>query len=213
LNAKYDVLIFVDGGIPAASQTSSTPLQIIPNVPAEYANQQGRVTTDKTMPEIKRFIESGGTVITIGDSSMNLAQYLRLPVENHLTENGQALPRTKFFTPGSLLSARVDTTHPIAHGMPEQSIFFFDNSPVFKLAQGAESEGVKAFATFDSKTPLRSGWSWGQHYLENGAIAVEARVGKGRALLFGPEILKRAQPHGTFKLLFNGIYYSAAEQP
>jgi hypothetical protein len=36
-------------------------------------------------------------------------------------------------------------------------------------------------------------------------IAVEARVGKGRVLLFGPEILKRAQPHGTFKLLFNGL--------
>jgi hypothetical protein len=26
--------------------------------------------------------------------------------------------------------------------------------------------------------------------------------------LFGPEILKRAQFHGTFKLLFNAIFYS-----
>jgi len=30
-------------------------------------------------------------------------------------------------------------------------------------------------------------------------------LGKGRVLLFGPEILQRAQPHGTFKFLFNGI--------
>ena len=29
-------------------------------------------------------------------------------------------------------------------------------------------------------------------------------------LLFGPEILQRAQPHGTFKLLFNGIIASVA---
>jgi len=29
-------------------------------------------------------------------------------------------------------------------------------------------------------------------------------------LLFGPEITFRAQPHGTFKLLFNGIYYGGA---
>jgi hypothetical protein len=31
-------------------------------------------------------------------------------------------------------------------------------------------------------------------------------VGRGRILLFGPEILKRAQPHATFKLLFNALY-------
>ena len=45
-------------------------------------------------------------------------------------------------------------------------------------------------------------------YLENGVVAAEAKVGAGKVLLFGPEILQRAQPHGTFKFLFNGIYYS-----
>lgn len=54
----------------------------------------------------------------------------------------------------------------------------------------------------------RRGWAWGQQYLENGLAAVEARLGKGRVLLFGSEILQRAQPHGTFKFLFNGIYLS-----
>jgi hypothetical protein len=29
--------------------------------------------------------------------------------------------------------------------------------------------------------------------------------------MFGPEINFRAQPHGTFKFLFNGIYYGRAE--
>jgi hypothetical protein len=31
-------------------------------------------------------------------------------------------------------------------------------------------------------------------------------------VMFGPEITFRAQPHGTFKFLFNGIYYSSAPQ-
>jgi len=34
----------------------------------------------------------------------------------------------------------------------------------------------------------------------------QVRRGQGRVLLFGPEILQRGQPHGTFKFLFNGIY-------
>ncbi len=30
-------------------------------------------------------------------------------------------------------------------------------------------------------------------------------------LLFGPEITFRGQPQGTFKFLFNSIYYSTAQ--
>ena len=30
--------------------------------------------------------------------------------------------------------------------------------------------------------------------------------------LFAPEIAFRAQPHGTFKFLFNGIYYNGGGQ-
>ncbi|MEK6325252.1 MAG: M14 metallopeptidase family protein [Acidobacteriota bacterium] len=211
LNDKYDALIFVDGGIPGAAGGgrggggggTTTP---IANVPPDYQGQQGRVTAERTLPQIKRFIEGGGTVIAIGASATNLATYLQLPIENHLVVNGAPLSRTKFYVPGSVLSARVDITHPLAYGMTERTDIFFDNSPVFKLGANAVSAGVKAVAWFDGKAPLRSGWAWGQQYLDGGLAAIEAPVGKGKVLLFGPEILKRAQPHGTFKFLFNGIY-------
>jgi hypothetical protein len=65
-------------------------------------------------------------------------------------------------------------------------------------------------AWFDSKKTLRSGWAWGEHYLEGGTAAVEAKLGKGKVFLFGPEITFRAQPHGTFKFLFNSILYGAS---
>jgi hypothetical protein len=158
--------------------------------------------------KVRAFIENGGTAIAIGDSAMNLARHLQLPVDDHLTENGEPLPRAKYFVPGSVLSAKVDTRHPIAAGMRERTDFFFDNSPVFKLRPGAAEAGVRSIAMFDSPTPLRSGWAWGQKHLDGGVIAIEAKVGKGSVLLFGPEILQRAQPHGTFKLLFNGIFAS-----
>ena len=93
--------------------------------------------------------------------------------------------------------------------MRERTDFFFDNSPVFTLRAEAERAGVRPIATFDSAKPLRSGWAWGQQYPNRGVIAVQATVGKGTVLLFGPEILQRAQPHGTFKLLFNGIFLSS----
>ena len=104
----------------------------------------------------------------------------------------------------------MDITHPIAAGMAPRTDFLFDNSPVFKLGPGAAAAGVRAIAWFDSPSPLRSGWAWGQKYLDGGVVAIDAPLGSGRVLLFGPEILQRAQPHGTFKLLFNGILASAA---
>ncbi len=110
-----------------------------------------------------------------------------------------------------MLSSRVDVANPVANGMTEHTDVFFDDSPVFKLGADAASQRVRTIAWFDSKTPLRSGWAWGQNYLENGVVAAEARLGNGKVLLFGPEILQRAQPHGTFKFLFNGIYYSVMD--
>jgi hypothetical protein len=39
----------------------------------------------------------------------------------------------------------------------------------------------------------------------------EADVGRGRLFLFGPELLFRAQPHGTFRFVFNALYSMAGE--
>jgi hypothetical protein len=216
LNAKYDVLVFVDGAIPAADggggragRGGGPPAPAAAAVPPEYRTHVGRVTVERTVPQIREFLERGGTVVAIGSSSSALATLLNLPVEDHLTENGTPIPRSQYFVPGSILRAHVDTRHPLAAGMGEQVDFFFDNSPVFRMRAGeAATSRVRSIAMFDNPAPLRSGWAWGQRYLDGGVIALEARVGKGRACLFGPEILQRAQPHGTFKLLFNAIYAS-----
>jgi hypothetical protein len=82
----------------------------------------------------------------------------------------------------------------------------FDESPVLRIDPGAVAAGtVKPLAWFATAQPLRSGWAWGQTYLEGGIAAAEARVGRGTLYLYCPEITFRAQPHGTFKFLFNVI--------
>jgi hypothetical protein len=212
LNAKFDTLIFVAGAIPAGAGggrgggggggTATEPA----NLPAEYRGQMGSVSVDRTLPQLRAFMEAGGTIVAIGSSATNLARYLALPMENHLMENGQPLPQSKFYTPGSVLRAHVDTKQHAAAGMNAQTDVFFDNSPVWRLGPDATARFVTPIAWFDSKTPLRSGWAWGQEYLDGGVIAVQATVGRGRALLFGAEILQRAQPYGTFKFLFNSVY-------
>jgi hypothetical protein len=100
----------------------------------------------------------------------------------------------------------VDTSHPLAYGLEDTIDIFFDHSEAFRLLPEAAVKGVRAVAWIADRNPLRSGWAWGQQYLDQAVQIVEAPVGKGRVVLFGPEIVWRGQPHGTFKFLFNGIY-------
>jgi hypothetical protein len=176
------------------------------NIPAEYQSQLGRVTAETTYPKLKEFMENGGTIVAIGQAGMNFAEWLKLPIGNHLVDaTGAPLPTTKFYVPGSLLTVRMDTTNDLARGMKAQTDFFFERSPVFKILPGGETT-IEKIGWFDTRAPLHSGWALGQENLEGGVAALRAHVGKGFLVMYGPEILQRAQPHATFKLLFNAIY-------
>ena len=207
LQTKYDVLILPDGAIPEAGAgafTARAPRS--ENIPDEYRARIGAYSAGTTLPQLRTFLEGGGTVLTIG-SSTSLAQHLGLPVGNKLVDaQGAALANDQYYVPGSVLRVRVDTANPLAHGLRAETDVYFDNSPVFTLPSDAQARGLTAIAWFDGPAPLRSGWAWGQAKLQGGVAIAEAKVGKGSLVLFGPEITFRAQPHGTFKFLFNGIY-------
>lgn len=218
LNAKFDVLIFVGGSIPrvpVAGQAETGfrgyQTQVPANVPDMYKDRIGRITAEKTIPQLRKFVEAGGTILAL-DSAAVLAYYFGLPLTNALVEKAQdgtetPLRSEKFYVPGSILRARVDNTHPLAHGMPDTVDVFFDNTPSFALLPDAGLKGVRPVAWFDDGPLLRSGWAWGESYLRWTVQVAEARMGKGKVFLYGPEIAFRGQPHGTFKLLFNGIYF------
>ena len=91
----------------AGRTAAALPGRIRQTMPAEYRAQLGRVTPDRTIPQLREFIENGGTVIAIGDSADEPRRVPRsCRSTNHLVENGAPLPRAKFYVPGSVLSAR-----------------------------------------------------------------------------------------------------------
>ena len=218
LRAKYDAIVLVTGMVPAPRGTGGggggggggdTPGGggATDNIPAEFRHMTGNITPDRTVPRLREFAEAGGTIITIG-SSTSLAQHFGLPVTDALVETvdgrERPLPRAKYYVPGSVLQVRLDNTLALAHGYDTTADVFFDNSPVFRITQPGGP--VRPVAWFDTATPLRSGWAWGEHYLKDGVVMAEADVGKGKLYLLGPEVLFRSQPHGTFRFVFNGIY-------
>lgn len=212
LKDKYDVIVFVGGAIPSVNSRSNfnSDRRTDSLIPMEFKAMTGRITAERSIPQLKLFMEQGGSVVTIG-SSTQLAYHLKLPVTDAMVEidSGAEKPlsREKFYTPGSILKVSVASNRMPAAGMQNEADVYFDNNPVFRLNPDAVSSGIiKPIAWFATDKPLRSGWAWGQVYLKNGVAAFEASVGKGRLYAFGPEINFRGQSHGTFKFLFNQLY-------
>ena len=214
LNEKYDVIVFVTGIIPSPNDEPNRfgrTEPIADSLPAEFRSHLGHITVQHSVPQLKKFLEAGGHIVTIG-SSTALAYYLDLPVHDALVEmvggKSRKLPNEKFYIPGSVLRMNLDTAIQPSWGMDSVADVYFDQSPVFHIDPQAMVNGsVHPIAWFATGTPLRSGWAWGQAYLQDGVAAFEATVGKGKLYAFGPEITFRAQTHGTFKLLFNQLYH------
>ena len=218
LKSKYDVILFVGGAIPAfRAEAGSNAMGGYegrePNekeIPEMYHAQLGRITAAKSIPALKEFTEAGGTIITIG-SSANLAYHFKLPVRNALVEmvNGKerALPGEKFYIPGSVMQVAINNDHKANWGMKPTADVYFSASPVFNLLPNATATGeVTPLAWFASDKTLRSGWAFGQSYLQQAVAAFEAKVGKGKLMVYGPEITFRGQTHSTYKMLFNQLY-------
>ena len=208
LNSRFDVIILPDDASLSAADTDrgfefrrQPPLE---SVPREWRNRLGGITVGRTLPRLREFVENGGTLLAVGESS-EIAYRMGLPVTDAVAgDDGRRLPRAEYYVPGSVLSVAVDTTHRIAWGMRGRTDVFFDNDNAFRLAPGGSARAV---AWFDSGAPLRSGWAWGQQVLKGAAQVVVAPLGKGEVVLYGPQVHFRGQSHGAFPFLFNGIFY------
>jgi hypothetical protein len=208
LATRFDVIILTSEAVLSRGLDDAPSPE---RLPEQYRATTGAISRARTLPQLRQFVEDGGTLIAIGGST-SIGQALGLPVTSALVEAAadgttRALVREQFYVPGSILRMRVDNSTPLGYGFEPEVDVFFDNSPVFRVPEGV---GARRVGWFASASPLRSGWAWGQRYLEGGVGVVDAELGRGRVLLFGPEINFRAQPHGTFKFLFNGILYSRA---
>jgi hypothetical protein len=209
LGAKYDVLVF-QSDVLGREDGMGRGQPDAADIPAIYRPMLGKISDEKTFPQVAAFAKAGGTVIAVGNAT-RMGAALGVPVTNLLTTTGadgktKPISSTDFYVPGSILTAKVDPADPLAYGVPETVNVFYNNNPVFS----GTGPGVRKVSWFASDDPLVSGWAWGQKRLNGGAGIVDATVGKGHVFLMAPEVTQRGQPYATFKFLFNGVLLGSA---
>lgn len=192
LNQNFDVIIFPDLSDQTIVQGNSERV-----MPPEYCGGIG----EDGVKNIKQFIGNGGTIITLNSSAEFAIKRFNLEIKNSVN----AIDRKNFFIPGSILKVMNKTDHPIAYGYENEAGIFFRRSPVFEVKQGA------SVVNYPETNPLLSGWINGEKYLFKKSAIVDVPFGKGKIILIGFPAQYRGQTHGTFRYLFNAIYYGAAE--
>jgi hypothetical protein len=153
---------------------------------------------------IKKWVESGGTVVALDSSAQYFIDLLELPVTDVL----EKVSSGEFNCPGSSLRVRMNTDSPLSFGMRPEEVIYFADSPAFRTRVPDPRFDRTVIARYpdDEKDILVSGYLEGGELLEKRAAAVEFEVGKGTVILIGFRAQHRAQPLRTFKLLFNTLY-------
>jgi hypothetical protein len=148
---------------------------------------------------IRDFVRKGGTLLTF-NNSVNLAiDQLQLPVKNIAS----SFDKKTFFCGGSVLRAEADEQHPLMAGMPSETHFMFEESPILEISDAGKARGLLRYST--GRTALASGFLLGPEKLYGKYALVEANYGKGRVMLFGFRPQWRGQSHLTYKVIFNSL--------
>jgi hypothetical protein len=198
LEAKYDVIIVpADSTNTITGERSGESRRIPESIPPEYRSGIGKEGTDA----IRTFVEKGGTLVTLGEACTFAIEKLELPVRNVVAGRSSK----EFFCPGSTLRVRIDNTHSLGYGMPEEGLALFFGSPAFEILPNEHNDWYETIVVYPDRDLLQSGWLIGEEVLARKAGMVSARLGQGRVILIGIRAQHRAQTHGTFKLLFNSL--------
>jgi len=164
--------------------------------------------TSHGVRNLKSFAANGGTLIFINGSCDLALKHFDLPIRSVL----EGAKKEDFICTGSLLRMEFDNSHPVAFGMPKQAPAVFSDSFAFNIRPSFTSKQEPvSVARYAENNLLMSGWIFGGKTIQQKSSIIEVPLGKGRILLLGFPIQFRGQPYGTFKILFNSIFYAGSE--
>ena len=195
LRENFDVLL-----LPADDMETMVgpPADEVEDVPPDYRSGFGQ----EGVEALEAFVRQGGRLVTFAEAGDLPIEGFDLPVENLVGD----LSNTEFWAHGSTLRVDVETDHPLGFGMPEDAyVVFFGDNQVYGVTDYAEGDRIRRVASYWDDQVLQSGQLDGEDHIAGRAAMVEVEHGEGSVILIGFRTQHRAQTHGTYKFLFNGL--------
>ncbi len=173
-------------------------------LPPEYRSGIG----ERGLKTIGEFVRAGGRLITFDKAYSVAVEACGLKLKSVVEGAGYE----DFHCPGSTLRVAIDTTDPLAWGLPEEALILNWAAASFGIEERNRAEDYRVILRYPKQDLLQSGWLIGEKKIAGKAAMVAVSHGDGDVILFGFRPQFRAQTHGTFKLLFNCLYGKCLHQ-
>jgi hypothetical protein len=150
--------------------------------------------------ELEKFVEGGGTLVTLGTSSL-------FPPEFGLTPTvDTSSPTGKFYAPGPIVDADiVRPENPVFYGYADKTVAVrYANGPLFRLNSEMDKKDVLMRFPGGDKSVL-SGLFNGADNIKRRAAIVVTPEGKGEVIMFATNPVWRWQNMGEYRMMFNTL--------
>jgi hypothetical protein len=211
LRARYDVIVVPSQGRSAKNLVFDIPVRGKPlpyTRTAEYPTQGAYGSSPDIrggmglagLEELRKFVEAGGTLITLGEASA-------VPGEFGLTPQVEVSRPTKaFYAPGPIVTAKVlKPKNPIFYGYPEGPMTVrWASAALLSLPLREQNNVLLSFPGGDKA--VQSGLMVGASEVKDRPAIVDLPVGEGQVLMFATNPVYRWQNFGEYRMLWNALF-------
>ncbi|MBS0363095.1 MAG: hypothetical protein JSR98_17090, partial [Proteobacteria bacterium] len=211
LKAKYDVIVVPSQGRSTKNLVFDIPMTGKPlpyTKTAEFPTQGAYGSSPdirggmglEGVTELRKFVEAGGTLITLGDSSA-------LPGEYGIAGDVEvSRPAAGFYAPGPIVTAKIlKPANPIFYGYTgTETTVRWASTALLSLPIRDQQDVLMSFPGGDKA--VQSGLMNGASQIKDRPAIVDLPVGQGQVLMFATNPVYRWQNFGEFRMLYNALF-------
>ncbi len=212
LRAKYDVIVVPSQGRSAKNFVFDIPMRgkPLPYTKTEEFPTQGAYGSSPDirggmglagLEELRKFVEAGGTLITLGEASAVPGEFGIVP------QVEVSRPSKAFYAPGPIVTAKVlKPKNPVFYGYPEGEPMTvrWASTALLSLPLREQNNVLMSFPGGDKA--VQSGLMVGASEVKDRPAIVDLPLGSGQVLMFTTNPVYRWQNFGEYRMLYNALF-------
>ncbi len=193
---------------------ASTPLErfdvlIIPEAPNSQEMQ--RYLSDAGMDRIKKWVQDGGTLVSIGSATDFVRNTLELGNLTSWYDDEENEHASHVTVPGAFVRTLLDHNEWLVSGYDGELPVLINSARLYREAEGAQSPARRTPVKLTQGDNLRiSGHMWEENLerLPGSIFLYEQRIGQGRWISFAEDVNFRGYWRGVDRLFLNAVILS-----